>query len=91
MKKITAYITVLEAIGMLGNRTTIHNKLNRVYAGTDDTELRNLLATLIQKLRTSNTHTSHTSVEHMGACKDTAAKIRKLCESQRDSIHAAGV
>jgi len=91
MKKITAYVTVLEAIGMLGNRTTIHNKLNRVHAGTDDAALRVLLANLIQQLGTSNTRTSHTSVEHMGACKVTAAKIRKLCESQRDSIHAAGV
>ncbi len=91
MKKITAYITVLEAIGMLGNRTTIHNKLNKVHASTDDTKLRELLANLIQQLRTSSTHTSHTSVEHMSSCKVTAAKIRKLCESQRDSIRAAGV
>jgi hypothetical protein len=74
MKQITAYITVLEAIGMLGNRSAIHNKLNKVHAGTDDAVLRDLLSDLIHQFHTSSAHTSHTTVEQMSACKATAAK-----------------
>ena len=90
MKRITQYVTVLEAIGMLGSRSAIHNRLNRVHAATDDAELRPMLSTLIDQFSGTGTNTSHTSIEHMNACKVAAEKIRKYCERQRDQLYPAG-
>ncbi len=90
MKKITQYVTVLEAIGMHGGRPAIHNKLNRAHAATDDPILRTMLSSLIGQFSATSTNPSHTSIEEMNACKATASSLRKYCEQQRDKLHAAG-
>ena len=90
MKKITQYVAAVEAIGMRGRRTTIHNKLNSVYAATDDPDLRSMLAILIDRFSSTSTNPDHTPIEGMSACKATARKVRAHCELQIDKLRQAG-
>ncbi len=41
------YQEVLEAIGMLANRSTIVNKLNKIFAHTKDIELRSMVGSIL--------------------------------------------
>lgn len=89
MTRQAMYSTVLEAIGMLGARSAIHNKLNKVHAFTDDAALRSLLKALMDQLSASSSHTSHTQVERLSACKRTAAALRQHCEAKLEALRSA--
>ncbi len=86
MNKQTLYSTALEAIGMLGPRSAIHNKLNTVHAFTDDAALRPLLEALMEHLAAAGNQTAHTQVERLNACKRTASTLRQHCEAKLEEL-----
>jgi len=75
------YEEVLEALGMLGRRTTINNKLNKVGARSKDEKLRGMIADLLNRI-------PYTSINHqVMTLRDSKAVSTKDMETYcRDKL-----
>jgi hypothetical protein len=68
-------LEALEALGMIGNRQPIRNKLNKVYSHAEDEKLRGLVEEVIYQFDQTSTNTSHTSLLNIKSVKINSLNI----------------
>lgn len=81
MSKAKDYEDVLEAIGILGSRSKINNLLNRVYAHSKDTKLREMVGEVLAKMPRSGINHSVFTLRD-----SRAVSTKKLEEYCRDIL-----
>jgi hypothetical protein len=80
MSNSADYKEVVEAIGMLANKSTISNKLNRVFAHTKDVQLQNMVGNLLAKLPEKGINTKVISLRASNAVK--TKEIESYCREK---------
>ncbi len=72
---------VIEALGMRATKPRILNKLNVVFAHSDDPKLRKLAEVLIKEIRAASSNTEAASPKELCNGVPTAKEALEYCES----------
>lgn len=74
------YREALEAVGMIGRKSTIRNRLNAVATKSDDETLRSHAADVIRQFDFSSLNTDHTSL--LSSKSVNTDKLVKYCQDR---------